>query len=445
MTGQFIVAEIKEHYAVEGADRIVSSVIFGETIITTKTTAVGTKGILIDCESQLSEEVCHRANLYRHSHLNADQTKKGYIEDNRRVKPIALKGVKCSALFLSEEALNEVGIFNLPEIGTQDNELDGIPICTKYISKKTHAAKQNSGGKVSVNLVPTFKEHISTDQWARNKKAVRGGNLVVLTDKLHGTSCRAMSCPVIRTKPWWEKLVNILGIKTVETEYRFTVGSRKVVKSIEGEKTHKGGYYDTDVWSTASERFKGKLLKGECVYFEIVGFLPTGPSIMPSQSNVKLKPFMDKKEYKEFIANYGEETVFSYGCDENQHEVYVYRITRTNEDADSIDMSWDGVKRRCEELNVRHVPELLKDIVKEDEFGDMLLRVNSEYENIDVIINDCAEQSSKIFPQHLREGVVVRIDNGTDIPIFLKHKSFIFKVLEGIIKETDTEDLEEIN
>ena len=48
-----------------------------------------------------------------------------------------------------------------------------------------------------------------------------------------------------------------------------------------------------------------------------------------------------------------------------------------------------------------------------------------------------------IGKNHIREGVVVRIDNRNKFTTY-KHKNFSFKVLEGIIKDTaDSPDMEE--
>ena len=35
---------------------------------------------------------------------------------------------------------------------------------------------------------------------------------------------------------------------------------------------------------------------------------------------------------KSFIKQYGNETTFSYGCEPGQSDMYVYRMTMTNED-----------------------------------------------------------------------------------------------------------------
>lgn len=459
MTGEFIACELKEHQEIEGADRIVSSTIFGETVIVSKDTKVGTKGILVDCESVLSHELCHACNMYKHGHLNKDESKSGYIEDSGRVRPIKLKNVKCSALFIDESMLRAAGIPDVPEIGTQGNSINGIEICKKYINPNTLKAQQkNKGGKTRENLVPTFKEHVDTGHFARLSNSIREGNLVTITEKLHGTSFRCGNLKAKRIESIWFRIVVMIAYFFVHfrfkrwsqvgkvEDYKFVVGSRRTTKSIGGEETNnKQHYYDEDLWTgVCSRNFEGKLNKGEVIYGEIVGYTQSGQPIMGTHSNEKLKPFMSKKQYKEFIGKYSEYTVFDYGCTNKgvvpdragdcRNKVFVYRITRINEDGESIDLSWDQVKRRCEELGVSHVPELARLIYLEDD-----VKVLEE------LVDELTESDSQDFPAHLREGVVVRVDNGRNEPLFMKHKGYYFKVLEGIIKESDEVDIEESN
>lgn len=448
MTGQYIVCEIKEHTPINGADKIVSSNIFGETVIISKETPIGTKGILIDLEAVLDKNLVSNLNMFRDPKLNQDKVSKGYIEENCRVRPISLKGTKCSGLFLSEEQLYKLGI-NLPKLGTEGTSIDDIKICEKYIAKATRSAmNSNKGGSVRQNLVPTFKEHVDSDQWARNSHKVQEGDLVIITEKLHGTSGRCGYLPVDTTTriPKWKLFLDKLlwGKKAFYRSYEFVVGSRRVVKSIGGnEAENKQHFYDEDLWTKiAKEKFEHKLRKGETVYFEIVGYTLSGELIMPSVSNKKLEKFMDKKEYKEFVDKYGDVTTFSYGCDNSildevlgsKYKIFVYRITLTNEDGDSVDYSWEQVKRRCEQLGVNHVPELLKTL-----FGQQTNDINL----INKFVEELTDSESKNFPQHIREGVCIRVENGNMIPLFLKNKSFIFKVLEGIIKDNNVVDLEE--
>jgi hypothetical protein len=463
MTGQAIICKLPELQDIEGADRIKQATIFGETIIVSKDHKKGELGLLFDCETQLSHEFAHHNNLYRHAELNFDKTKSGYFDDNRRVRPIRLKSVKVSAFWMPIESIEYTGfsdlMYDYSLIGTQISGVEKYKICEKFITKQTKQAMKRKEGRVSKkDLVPTFKEHFDTDHWERGKHTIQQGDLITITEKLHGTSFRCGNMITLEKKTIWYRLMFTLfrllagfgwewtRSKFLE-EYKFVVGSRRTIKSIEGEEVNTNSFYDTDLWTRTCEPiFKGKLEKGETVYGEIVGYQPerdnaTGKvrPIMGTHSNSKLKNFMSKEEYKEFIDKYGEETVFSYGCATQTNKVFVYRITRTLPDGTSIDLTWDQVKMRCEQIGVEHVPELSVDRV------DFMYKTNERNTPSDKYINDLLEMESVRFPTHLKEGICIRVDNGSFTPKILKHKAYNFKVLEGIIKDTDQVDIEESN
>lgn len=457
MTGKAQVCKLGSHIPIEGADKIVQVDMFGETIITSKDNKEGDLGLLFDCETQLSHEFASGNNLYRHSKFNKDEKVSGYLEDNRRIRPIKLKGVKVSGLWMPIDCLSfkstDTGKYPMSELMEIDS-FDGVKICEKYISPKTKKERsKNKEGRSKKDLVPTFKEHVDTDQWSKNKHKVEDGDLVILSEKLHGTSGRAGYLPEHKPLNKFQKFIAGIfkyifkfNLKSEHlVNYKFVVGSRKVIKSISGkEAENKDHYYKEDLWTEISkECFEGKLKKGESVYFEIVGYTPNAESIMPEVSNTKLKKFLDKKEYKDFIKKYGETTRFHYDThrmdNTNLYKVFVYRITSTNEDGDSIDYSWEQVKQRCKELDVSHVPELWKGFQRRINTGDFT------GSNIERHINKLVNGESTISKNHIREGVAVRIENGNRTPIFLKHKSFIFKVLEGIVKDSDVIDIEESN
>ena len=460
MTGQAIISLLTNISSIEGADKIQQAKVYGETVIVPNTYIEGQLGVQFDCETQLSHEFCYHNNLYRHSNLNKDTTVSGYIDDNRRVRPITLRGVRCSGLWLPISSLNWINGIIPTELGYQFNTVNGEEVCQKYIVTIPKRSGSTKEDKVSlINRVHTFKEHVDTDQWSRNIDKLQFGDLVYITEKLHGTSGRCGYLPVLLPKDsWWQRFVDILtgllyGIsfkeslevaKSPDMAYQFVVGSRRVVKSIGlFEKENSLHYYNEDIWTKVSkENFENKLKKGETVYFEIVGYTPSGELIMPSVSNIKLENFIDKKEYKEFIDKYRETTVFSYGCDLNNqlhgepsYKIFVYRITMTNEDGESIDYSWKQVKQRCIKLGVNHVPELFKTIIK----------YKSDIVELERVVNYDTDNESKLFPQHIREGVCIRIENGNFQPLILKNKSFIFKVLDGIVKDLDIQDIEENN
>jgi len=449
MTGEFIVAKLKNLEPIEGADRIQQAKIFGETIIIPKEHKDGERGLLFDCETQLSHDYVFHNNLYRKENMNFDKEKSGYMEEKRRVKPIKLRGVKCSGLWMPIKSLHkipELKDFDLDSLneGEQHNVIGGVEICKKYVSPKTRRSSgKHKTGSIKVDLTPTFREHVDTDQLMRNTHDLTENSFVVVTEKLHGTSGRVGNLPVIKKPNILERIFSLFmggTFNPIKTEYGLVIGSRRVVKSVDGgEVENKNHFYSTDLWTTIGKKtFENKLHRGETVYFEIVGYTPEGTPIMPSVNNDKLKNFLEKDEFKKFKSRYGDYTNFNYGCspNENPNDVYVYRITMTNDDGVSYDLSWDQVKQRAEEMGIKHVPELNRRVLT---IKDV---TNDEYVNY---IEELAAKPSFEFPNSIREGVVVRIETGKHIPIFLKHKSFVFKVLEGIIKESDVLDMEESN
>ncbi len=441
MTGQFIVVHIEESKTkpIEGADRIVRADIMGETLIVSKE-EVGKQGLMFDTETALNKDLASTLNLFRDKSLNVED-KTGYLEDKARIKPIKLRGVKVSGLFLSFDRLEEVfelrGISEL-RLGVQGNVYKGYEVCKKYVPKRTTrvaGGPRNSGNQAKESLVPDFKRHVDTDHYHRVVGSIHGEfRDVVITEKLHGTSGR---CGFVKTPKQLSKASKffhwLLGAD-LPFAYEFVSGSRRVVKSIGERKVSTNGYYKTDIHMEAAEFFRGKLNKGETVYYEIVGYEKDGGLIMGSGDNKKLKSFLPKDEYKEFINKYGETTKFDYGCEEGKHDIYVYRISNVTESGDIIDLTWDQLKVRCETLAVKHVPEIARYTVN---FADS---ISVEHLSNSVDVFTLAE--SEDFPNIIREGVIVRVDTGKGVPKLMKNKSFTFKVLEGIIKEK-TNDIED--
>lgn len=459
-TGSGLICKLGPHIAIEGADRIVQVNMFGETVITQKGNVEGTLGVLLDMETQLSHEMAHYNNLYSNSELNVDKTQKGYLADNRRIRPVKLKGVKCSAFWMPISSLLWVD-GEIPFVeGAEITVLNGKEICNRYVTPAQQRAIKAGMAYTAPksSLVPTFKEHIDTAQWGKNIHRIKEGDTLIITEKLHGTSARVGRLRVNKTSKtnkvlaWLFNLLRVVKLVDIPV-YEYCVGSRRVVKTIGGEKKEGASYYKEDIWSLAAGQFKEKLHKGETIYGEIVGYLPDGGLIMPSHDNSKLEKFMEKGEYKKFIERYGKSTKFTYGCVDNKgqldmYDIYVYRITTTNEDGVQLDYSWEQVKGRCEELGVKHVPELAKFKVCEwpNEDGTKYLGVNVGGKPAEQIVEEITNDHSELFPNHLREGVCIRVESKGFVPQIYKSKSYLFKVLEGIIKDNEAYvDVEETN
>jgi hypothetical protein len=271
------------------------------------------------------------------------------------------------------------------------------------------------------------------------------GDLIEITRKLHGTSARTSHTKVL--KGFKRNLLDIILRRegTPIYDWGTVSGTRRTVLD-----TFDGGFYGSNEFRKPyHDFFDGKLLKGETVYYEIVGFTHDGGSIMGVCDNKKLKD-------KEFVKKYGEKTVFSYGCvprpevafgpdgmiEKRQSDIYVYRMTMTNEDGEVVEYTPDQMRHRCMYMGVKTVPLHWYGFIpenpgsKEDDTisaGEWVLNKAEQF----------YDGEEPIDPTHIREGVVVRVINRPTFTAY-KHKNFQFKVLEGIIKETaEAPDMEE--
>ena len=243
---------------------------------------------------------------------------------------------------------------------------------------------------------------------------------------------------------------------------------------------YNGGYYGSDRFREQhAKAFEGKLRKGETVYYEVVGFTDTGVPIMGDGNNKKVQD-------KEFVKKYGDTTVFSYGCEplgyktvpihdkDNvwvnipipQSDIYVYRMTMTNEDGNIVEYTPDFMRYRCEQMGVKYVPLLAKgritgsgavdwvNMVTEEDMhtaiGDEKVEGNPLSFEIDAgqSVLNVAEQfydgPAPIGKTHIREGVVVRATNKPKFTAY-KHKNHSFKVISGIIADTIADSNTEIS
>lgn len=358
-----------------------------------------------------------------------------YLAKGNRVRTIKLKSVISDGLvvkpvlfhtfFKSEKEASKTLVegFNFSSIG--DTE-----ICHKYIVP-VRTQSQSSGKKKRKNssqgpvIVPGhFPEHDDTEQLLRNLHKVNPDDIIHLSRKYHGTSSRAGNVLIQRKLSFTEKVLKKLGVKISDTEYRYAYGSRRVTKKIEdiedkGDKTH---YYNVDIWAEAGEKFfKGKLAKGEMVFFEIVGWLPNGSPIQKVFNNV-----------------------YNYGAAENTYKIFVYRFTQTTEDGRVIEYSSQQVRNRCRELNVECVEQYYfgyaRDLFPDIEVNDNWHKNFAERMVLTYLEKDCWDC---VNPDTADEGVVLSIDNGGDCQKFkLKSKRFLERESEAANKGlvVDAED-----
>ena len=454
------------------ADRLQVATIFGEDTCVGLDVKIGDLGIYFPVDGQLSEEFCDANHMCRKKADGTPDT--GYLEhESRKVKAIKLRGLKSNGVYCPISSVEYTGV-DMESLtpGLPITALNGHEICCKYIPKHNSRASHGGSNKVKIkkeNIAPLFAEHKDTEQLAYNLNAFKEGDQIEITLKMHGTSQRTGYLPVLKgyysrfplynsvLKQDYNKLGNFakriyrqaLRTATPIYDWDYVTGTRRTV--LEGEE---GGFYGSNAFRTPhAKAFEGKLWKGETVYYEVVGFTDSGAPIMPSASNKKL-------DDKNFIAQYGETTVFSYGCNPEgekimygfddsgpyalpvkvpQSDFYVYRMTMTNEDGYVVEYTPDFIRYRCEQMGVKTVPLLWCGSIPDDLGRFFDIETGEEYE---MTPGDWIREKAETYydgpdpigKTHVREGVVVRIVNRPSFTAF-KHKNWSFKVLSGIAIE----------
>lgn len=433
MSYNAIIAAITFVAAIPGADNIVAATVCGETVIVGKNNKVGDIGVFFATDGQLSSQFLKANNLFKHSELNANITKKGYFEDNGRVRAQLFKKVKSNGFFCELEYLKFTGYgISQLKLGNEFNELNGVPICQKYKTPATIRALQNKAysGNAPKQL-KTFPKHKETGKLLQALDFIPDGSILYITEKLHGTSARIGNV----YDDWYERRhkwnwLNSLLIKFDKIKraiqgydfYNINIGSRNVTyrNGIPG-----GSFYGSEQFRfDVVKGFLDNLHKDEVIYGEIVGYTHTGAPIMTPQDTSSLKDIAKK---------YGEKMIYSYGCVQGQCKFFVYRITRVNRDGKEVDLSWPQVKARCKELGIPFVPELICHIYSNSQHCE----VGLDKESIKTEVEHLAKDNSTLDETHIKEGVCVRVEPHEGNPFILKYKSWEFGVLEGYLKADD--------
>jgi len=435
-----IVTQIKEMYPHPKGDNIQLAKMWGSQVVISKTVQEGDWGIYFPTDGELSFEFTKNNNLHRDELLNADPKVKGFFEKSRRVRTQKFLGENSDGFWIPLDSLAYLKLSKEALDAIKDNgkpipEINGITIAKKYTvihSKERIPGSPSPKNDRSMKIISEmFKEHYDTSQLAYNLHKIDESEPLWISEKLHGTSQRAARVKVVvqergrfsSVKNFFAKIVDRLGYAKKEP-WILAMGTRRVSFLKMGLDEIKGTnpFHDPTMREVMhKEVTKMPLKKGEGIFFEVVGFEPSGKPIMPAASYKKLG-----KEFKSF----GENVPFSYGCEPKECKAYVYRISMTNEDGDSVDLPFPIMLQRCEELGLTPVPFLK--LINLQAIKDMRCDDPMDY------FEDLAKGVSSLDMRHLKEGIVVHT-----LRTAYKHKSFEFKVLEGIIKDSGIADMEE--
>lgn len=401
----------------ENSDRLYLADCFNEGVIIGPDMKTGDLVLYLPTDGEIDRWFGDKFKLFR---KNEDGTEQGgYLENNGHVRAIKLRGNQSSGIVISLAHVYKVFGDQHWEDGDKVNTVNDKEFCRKYIPKRKYpqtVAKTSYKGRKAEGIVyPDFAMHIDTAQLAYNLDAFRPGDQLNMTLKMHGTSQRSMNTVAELPNGFFRRLFHMK--KRIKQAY--VLGTRRCVVSEDD-----GGYYgDNKFRLPHHEALKPFLEPGMEVFYEVVGYygLGDGDTIMPIGDNSKLK---DKAFQKQF----GKRSIFSYGCEPGESHMWIYRITSENGERE-----WtpDEITAWCDEHGFNRVP-----VIDNFEFttvDDLLKRINDYFEDL----------ADPIGKTHVKEGVVIRIVNRRSFTAF-KSKTYEFKVLEGIIKETENApDMEE--
>lgn len=402
------VVQVKTLVPLEGCDNLVGMPLFGLQAIVGKETKIGDMGILFPAEAQLSPEFTRLNSLYRHKEQNANPEAVGYLEDNRRVRAIKLRGHRSDALFMPLTSigycLSSTADFMRLKEGDTFDSLEGNLICQKYhIRTKLPCDQQKKQVEKRVDE-KLFPEHFDSMQWLRVDRTYHDEEILIVTQKVHGTSIRIGNVPVNRKLTLLERIARKLGVKIQATEFAMVYGSRKVIK--DANNPNQQHFYDEDLWTAEGQKLDGLIPENYIVYGELIGWTASGSPI--------------QKHY-------------TYDCLPGTRRLYVYRVSFVNAQGTVADLSWDALVEFCATLGLAPVPELWrgrKRNFKPERWVDTNFRQDGFAHAVGLSLDSPCD-----------EGVCIRIEG--QIPEILKLKSPVFLHHETKMLDEEAVDIEE--
>lgn len=431
------------------ADKLQIGMCCGSRVVVGLETKSGDLGVFFPTDGQLSQEFCDANDLCTRYDENGKKIGGGFFDEKLRVRAQSFRGVKSDGYWVPETYIYNMTSDSALEFLTEGMQLDtymSIPLCNKYITPQTKAA-QNSN---KVASQPKYKvdmpKHVDTENIKYHINDFKPGDLITVTRKLHGTSGRYGHVKQeSRIKINWIQRLGafLFGDKASavsgyadQIQWNHIIGTRNTIITDNNNQ----GYY-------GNEQFRHDavndivLHKGEILYFEIVGYVNEHRLIMeqPIHASIQKSHKLDQA--------FGSSMRYTYGCSPGTCDIYVYRITQQAMDGRHIELPWNQVKARCAELSLKHVPEYYKNRGNSFVFNEWDSAVDL-ISMFDTCINGQSGQEAipePIDANHIIEGIVIRVDNAQGTH-FYKMKSWMFSVLEGIIKDNpEYVDIEEVS
>jgi hypothetical protein len=337
-----------------------------------------------------------------------DTTKKGFFEDNGRVKMIKLRGEYSDGFLFPFEYLQWAALVTELPIGTEFDTINGHKICEKYIPPEARkSGSKNRRQSIKKREVPMFKEHFDTDQFMRSKHKIPAGTVCYIEEKVHGTSHRIgyVQIDAYEDLPWYKKLF----AKKPQLKWTYLNGTRRTIQ-LPGKDINP--YHDNTMREEALEKARGLLMKGEELYLELFGFEKGGQHIQKG---------------------------FPYGCDLREYRAILYRVTLNNPDGHVVDYTREAVYSRAKELGFEP-PHLFEKFYYNGSEESMAILEGRMIE-----LAQGRSKMGKGAHDTMQDGVVCWFVDEAGKWTALKYKSDAFRLKESNLKDQGVIDQEDIN
>lgn len=425
------IVKIERLIPIEGADSIVATPIFSNSVIVGKDTQIGTLGVYFPLECSISKDFLAVNNLLRDKEQNKDKDKTGFFEETGRVKALKLRGQKSEGFFIPLAGLkNYLPSINLEElpVGTDFDTIDGKTICKKYVtptqySKNEHLEKNNNKKPINREsriVDGQFTLHIDTENLKKNMYKLNPDDVVSISKKYHGTSFVVANILTRKKSNFLQKFFHL----DPGTDYGLMHSSRRVIKDryFENEKNNQNHFYGYDLWDEIADELKFCIPKGYTLYGEAVGFLRNGEAIQA----IKGKPYC-------------------YEAKENHYRLFIYRITYTSPQGHTIEFTWGQIKDFCKKNGLEYPKEYFYGRLK-DFYSDIKIDASWHENFLSRLIDDKNINMGDVYcemnPGLPAEGIVLKRDS-LFVDEVWKLKNFKFLSSESSELDTGSSNIED--
>jgi len=229
-----IVVELENFKVLEGCDNLKAALILGSQVIVSNNSHAGELGLFFPVECQLSHDFLKANNLYRNSSFNVDPEKKGYFEENRRIRCVKFRGHKSEGIFLPLSSLEYLLGSDLQEleVGAEFDSINETEVCCKYVLSSVMKHGSNNNGVPGEKAVSRLVEgqvtlHFDTLNLKKNIHSINPNDFISVSNKTHGC---VSGDTVVNTEEFGDmKISNIVNDKVKCSIKAFDVKKKKEV------------------------------------------------------------------------------------------------------------------------------------------------------------------------------------------------------------------------